>query len=186
MTGLAVVHNTALVPGKMDILAPWILDSDLFPDVSGGVAIEGAFRLVDRRGEVGVECFILRDDSGSLWHIPVTYRANPLVDAVLIGTLHHGVLGKRYIYYGASDPVYKECVEDAIRGRFTEAEISDGRVRSARCCGTGLVKEGLGDCEVIVARGLPIESEGLGALVAFWHSGDRWLSSIVATLRMSS
>jgi hypothetical protein len=49
---------------------------------------------------------------------PLTYRGAPLSDAEdhLIGTTEHGVLGRRWVYDGAHDPVFVNQVLALLRG----------------------------------------------------------------------
>ncbi len=108
---MAVIHRTTLKPGKSDLLAGWL---PARPWHRGGpepdLAKAGGFRLDDPRGEVGIELAAVTDRSGPrplTYHVPLTYRGAPLDGAehALIGTAEHGVLGRRWIYDGAHDPV---------------------------------------------------------------------------------
>ena len=50
--------------------------------------------------------------------VPMTYRAAPLAGAeeALIGTTEHGVLGLRYVYDGARDPVLAAQLGALLQG----------------------------------------------------------------------
>ncbi|WP_405084649.1 maltokinase N-terminal cap-like domain-containing protein [Microbispora sp. NBC_01389] len=109
---MAVIHKTTLTPGKLELLAawlpsqPWYEGGDRHPEL----ARAGGFRLDDPRGEVGIEFMVVTDDSGDeplSYLVPLTYRGAPLdgADHALIGTAEHGVLGPRWIYDGAHDPI---------------------------------------------------------------------------------
>lgn len=109
---MAVIHQTTLTPSKLDLLTrwlptqPWYDGTEREPDLSK----RGGFRLDDPNGEVGIEFMIVTDVSGhepTTYQIPLTYRGAPLEEAAdaLIGTSEHGVLGRRWIYDGAHDPV---------------------------------------------------------------------------------
>jgi hypothetical protein len=108
---VAVIHNTTLRPGKLQLLAawlpsqPWYLDTGQEPEL---VRV-GGFRLDDPAGDVGIEFMLVRDDSGgqpATYQVPMTYRpAARDSSAGLIGTSEHGVLGLRWIYDAAHDPV---------------------------------------------------------------------------------
>ncbi|NWF31411.1 1,4-alpha-glucan branching protein, partial [Streptomyces sp. PKU-EA00015] len=52
------------------------------------------------------------------YHVPLTYHGTPLhgADHALIGTAEHGVLGQRWIYDGAHDPVLVTQLLHAILG----------------------------------------------------------------------
>ena len=107
---MAVIHHTTLTPGKLELLTgwlpaqPWYRGHDGQPDL----ARVGGFRLDDPDGAVGLEFMVVTDAAtGTTYHVPLTYRASELpgADSGLIGTGEHGVLGQRWIYDGARDPV---------------------------------------------------------------------------------
>jgi hypothetical protein len=106
---MATIHTgTTMVPTKLELLTdwlprqPWYLGEGL-PTLSRA----GGFRLDDPAGEVGIEFLLVTDDGGTTYSVPLTYRAAPLAgaDDALVGTSEHGVLGLRWIYDGAHDPV---------------------------------------------------------------------------------
>jgi hypothetical protein len=109
---MAVIHQTTMSPTKLDLLAawlsgqPWYVDTGRAPDLVRA----GGFRLDDPQGEVGIEFMAVTDRSGdgaTTYHVPMTYRGSALagIASALIGTAEHGVLGRRWIYDGAADPV---------------------------------------------------------------------------------
>jgi len=109
---MAVIHNTTLTPGKLELLAawipgqPWYLGEGREPEL----AKAGGFRLDDPSGEVGIEFMAVTDASGpqpTTYLVPLSYRGAPLggADKALIGTAEHGVTGRRWIYDGIHDPV---------------------------------------------------------------------------------
>ncbi|MFE2940666.1 1,4-alpha-glucan branching protein [Streptomyces sp. NPDC059255] len=109
---MAVVHRTTMTPTKLELLTSWLPARPWYR--GGGNAPElsrtGGFRLDDPRGEVGIEFIAVTDASGDrplTYHVPLTYRGEPLAgaDEALVGTSEHGVLGRRWIYDGAHDPV---------------------------------------------------------------------------------
>ena len=53
------------------------------------------------------------------YHVPVTYRGAPLAgaEAALLGTSEHGVLGRRWIYDAAQDPVAVAQLDAFVHGR---------------------------------------------------------------------
>ncbi|MFE7838906.1 1,4-alpha-glucan branching protein [Streptomyces sp. NPDC057474] len=109
---MALIHHTTLTPTKVELLASWLPTR---PWYAGGTATPeltkaGGFRLDDPKGEVGIEFMVVTDTSGPTpvhYLTPLTYRGAPLPDAehALIGTMEHGVLGKRWAYDGCHDPV---------------------------------------------------------------------------------
>ncbi|MFJ3709806.1 1,4-alpha-glucan branching protein [Streptomyces sp. NBC_01387] len=109
---MAVVHRTTLTPTKLELLASWLPEQSWYrgsghqPELTKA----GGFRLDDPQGEVGIEFMAVTDDSGDgpvTYQVPLTYRGAPLdgADHALIGTSEHGVLGQRWVYDGAHDPV---------------------------------------------------------------------------------
>lgn len=120
---MAIIHNTTMSPGKLDLLRvwlpaqPWYLTSGRGPDL----ARVGGFRLDDPAGEVGIEFMVVTDGSGPgaiTYQVPLTYRAGALAAAEggLIGTAEHGVLGRRWIYDGTCDPVLVAQLVALIHG----------------------------------------------------------------------
>ncbi|WP_371484027.1 1,4-alpha-glucan branching protein [Kitasatospora sp. NBC_00315] len=110
---MAVVHRTTMNPTKVELLSVWLPTQ---PWYRGGaraatLAKAGGFRLDDPAGQVGIEFMVATDmsatDRGVSYLLPLTYRDAPLDDAgqALVGTSEHGVLGRRWIYDGAHDPV---------------------------------------------------------------------------------
>jgi hypothetical protein len=63
-------------------------------------------------------------DKGEL-HVPLTYRGAPLegAEAWLLGTSEHSVLGTRWFYDAAGDPVYAQVLAQAILGGGQEADL---------------------------------------------------------------
>ena len=120
---MAIIHNTTMNPGKLDLLAvwlpaqPWYRQTGQEPEL----ARAGGFRLDDPQGEVGIEFMVVTDGSGdraTAYQIPMTYRAGALAgaDGALIGTSEHGVLGLRWIYDGVHDPVLRAQLVALIQG----------------------------------------------------------------------
>jgi hypothetical protein len=119
---VAVVHNTTLVPSKVELLSEWLPSQPWYrgaasPDLSRA----GGFRLDDSAGEVGIEFVVVNDASGSVpmsYLTPLTYRGAPLLGAEdhLIGTTEHGVLGRRWVYDGVHDLIFVEQVLALLAG----------------------------------------------------------------------
>ncbi|MEW1863623.1 MULTISPECIES: maltokinase N-terminal cap-like domain-containing protein [unclassified Streptomyces] len=122
---MAVIHKTTLVPGKLELVAPWLAAQPWY--VGTGRAPElgksGGFRLDDPEGEVGIEFLVVTDTSGEdeprAYLVPLTYRAESLdgADHALIGTTEHGVLGHRWVYDGTHDPVLQAQLLALIQDR---------------------------------------------------------------------
>ena len=120
---MAIIHDTTMSPGKLELLTawlpaqPWYLRTGREPELIKA----GGFRLDDPRGEVGIEFMVVTDGSGdyvTAYHVPLTYRGRELTGAsgALIGTSEHGVLGRRWIYDGAYDPVLVAQLVALIQG----------------------------------------------------------------------
>jgi len=109
---MAVIHQTTLTPGKLELIAAWLPRQPWYAAAGAEPQLDraGGFRLDDPDGAVGLEFMVVTDSSGETpvaYHVPLTYRGAPfdLQAAALIGTAEHGVLGTRWIYDGAYDPV---------------------------------------------------------------------------------
>ncbi|GAA4257554.1 CG0192-related protein [Dactylosporangium darangshiense] len=127
---MALLYRADLTPGKLDLIAGWLPGR---PWYRGPAAPQpervSAFRFDDPAGEVGVETILVRaEPDGPVYQIPLTYRDTPLpgAEAWLLGTSEHSVLGTRWIYDAAGDPVYAAVLAAAILAGGTEAaeEIS--------------------------------------------------------------
>ncbi|RZU46346.1 hypothetical protein EV284_1018 [Streptomyces sp. BK022] len=108
---MSVIHKTTLTPTKVELLTSWLPGRPWYRG-PGTPELErtGGFRLDDPAGEVGIEFVVVTDRSTPepiAYLAPLTYRGAPLAGAedALIGTMEHGVLGKRWVYDGCHDPV---------------------------------------------------------------------------------
>lgn len=142
MSGTAHVHPDAeLRPSKLDLLSAWLPHQAWFDGDASRLERAAFFRFVDPDGEVGIDCMLIAS-GGAVYHVPVTWRAEPLPEGELIGTLEHSVLGTRYCYDAPSDPVYIDELVRVIRDADTDADIvaegEDGvRDRTISVEGTG-------------------------------------------------
>ncbi|MET9346996.1 maltokinase N-terminal cap-like domain-containing protein [Streptomyces termitum] len=123
---MALIHRTTMRPTKQELVAAWLPGRSWY--AAGGRAPEpvtvGGFRLDDPAGEVGVELMAVADGEGPdavVYLVPMTYRGKPLdgAEGALIGTSEHGVLGTRWIYDGAHDPVLVAQAYALLAGRAT-------------------------------------------------------------------
>jgi hypothetical protein len=124
---VAIIHLATIEPGKPELIRGWL---DRQPWGGGGEPeVLGSYRFDDPAGAVGVEGFLVRRDE-RLLHVALTYRDAPLAGAedALVGTTEHSVLGTRWVYAGAADPVAVDCFARALRGRQEPAamELWDG------------------------------------------------------------
>ncbi|MBT2477005.1 1,4-alpha-glucan branching protein [Streptomyces sp. ISL-94] len=121
---MAVIHRTTMTPGKVELLAAWLPNQPWYAGLPGRapqLAKAGGFRLDDPEGEVGMEFMVVTDTAGDspvTYHVPLTYRGAPLDGAehALVGTSEHGVLGLRWVYDGAQDPVLMAQLRALLRG----------------------------------------------------------------------
>jgi hypothetical protein len=121
---MAVIYDTSLKPTKLELLTSWLPSRPWY--VGGAdepeLAKAGGFRLDDPQGEVGIEFLVVTDASGVqpiTYLLPLTYRGAPLDGAehALVGTMEHGVLGRRWAYDGCHDPVLVAQLLALIEGR---------------------------------------------------------------------
>ncbi|MGW0711875.1 maltokinase N-terminal cap-like domain-containing protein [Streptomyces sp. NPDC002643] len=125
---MAIIHHTTLKPTKLELLASWLPTRAWYVGGEGEPELvkAGGFRLDDPEGEVGIEFMVAADGSGPEpvhYLVPLSYRGAPLPDAdhALIGTMEHGVLGKRWAYDGCHDPVVVAELLALFEGR-TQAQ----------------------------------------------------------------
>lgn len=169
---MAVIHNTTLSPTKLELLATWLPRQAWFDSPADELAKAGGFRLDDPAGEVGIEFLIVRAADGTAYLAPMTYRAAPVDGAedALIGTMEHGVLGRRWAYDGDRDPVLRAQLAALVRGEVaaqaqSESDASDPTVLVAA----------RGDASEVRLRRRLAEDEAAppaGAVSAPWRRAD--------------
>lgn len=116
---MAVIHHTVLKPTKLELLTAWLPTRPWYRGTGEPeLAKAGGFRLDDPQGAVGIEFLVVTDVSGA-YLVPLTYRGAPLSGAehALVGTMEHGVLGRRWAYDGCHDPVLVAQLLALIEGR---------------------------------------------------------------------
>ncbi|MET8990643.1 1,4-alpha-glucan branching protein [Nonomuraea wenchangensis] len=122
---MAVIHQTSVKPTKLELLTVWLPTQPWYQGGDGAPSLvkAGGFRLDDPEGEVGIEFMVVADTSGgtrpTAYFVPLTYRGAPLDGAedALVGTMEHGVLGRRWAYDGCHDPVLLAQLAALIEGR---------------------------------------------------------------------
>ena len=100
------------------------------------LSVAGGFRLDDPAGEVGLEMILVRDSGQGnpvLYHVPLSYRGAELAGAedYLLGTSEHGVLGTRWIYDAAGDPVWQRQMRALIAGEVPAQHQNDSNALDA-------------------------------------------------------
>ncbi len=102
---MALYHRATITPSKPEIVAAFTADQPW-----GGPDAEafGAFRFDDPLHRTGLETHLARLADGTVVHVPLTYRDEPLAGAeeALICTTEHSVLGTRWVYDGVRDPLH--------------------------------------------------------------------------------
>jgi hypothetical protein len=131
---MAVIHHTALKPTKLELVTSWLPSRPWYVGSASEPKLvkAGGFRLDDPQGEVGIEFIVVTETSGTHptnYLVPLTYRGAPLDEAehALVGTMEHGVLGRRWAYDGCHDPVLVAQLLALIDGRVQaqDQNISD-------------------------------------------------------------
>jgi hypothetical protein len=170
---VAVIHNTTMDPSKLDLLARWLPDQAWFPGTVSGLTRAGGFRLDDPEGEVGIEIMVIEDGDGNAYAVPMTYRGAPLdgADDGLIGTSEHGVLGRRWVYDGERDPVFRAQLAALLRGDvLAQAQsVSDTVDPAVQVQAVSRISE------VRIARALsddPARPSGRASVSATWKRAD--------------
>ncbi len=178
---MALIHTDAdLVPGKLDLLAAWLPGQPWA--ASGEVTRVASYRFDDPAGEVGIETFVVAVGDAVL-QIPMTYRGAPLEGARLVGEMEHSVLGHRYAYDAATDPVYLDTVRQVVVDGGHEAEwvMPDGTVlprfrTSAAVSGVATDPAAASGTVEVVRR--PLEDDAaerddvVGMLTGTWQGQD--------------
>ncbi|MWV48576.1 hypothetical protein GRS96_04700 [Rathayibacter sp. VKM Ac-2803] len=120
---MALLHHATITPTKLELVEAWAPAQPWSP--AGGFAQLGAYRFDDPAGEVGIEALIVQAPGGPVLQVPVTYRGAPLEggEPWLIGTTIHSVLGDRWVYDAAGDPVAVAAFATAIRTGGVQADI---------------------------------------------------------------
>jgi hypothetical protein len=131
---MALLHQAELHPTKLELLAAWLPGRDWYQEQAAADLLRvAAYRFDDPAGAVGIETLLVRAGNGPIHQVPLTYRGAPLDggDRWLVGTTHHSVLGRRWVYDACGDPVYAAALASAIfavTGQAEEFFEVDGRL----------------------------------------------------------
>lgn len=127
---MAMIYNTTLRPSKLEMLAGWLPGQDWFHGDASQLVALGAYRFDDPAGEVGMEGHILTAGDDTVYHVPLSYRGSSFDggEPFLLGTVDHGVLGRRWFFDAEGDPVYRDALTTTIveGGREAPEFESDG------------------------------------------------------------
>ncbi|MFV0450962.1 MAG: maltokinase N-terminal cap-like domain-containing protein [Propioniciclava sp.] len=192
MSGTAAVHTDAtLSPSKLDLLAAWLPQQSWFDGDASDLERVAFFRFVDPDGEVGLDSMLIAS-GGQIYHVPVTWRAEELADADLIGTLEHSGLGTRYCYAANTDPVYVAELVRVIREGDTAADIvAEGSGETVpptmAVAGSGVVTTADVSGQIRLIRVLDAAHEDTkgarGMLVGTWTYDGQEREDVLAVLR---
>ncbi|WP_168627074.1 MULTISPECIES: hypothetical protein [unclassified Cryobacterium] len=121
---MAILHQAEIVPSKRDMVAKFVAGREWAGDLPEDWERIAAYRFDDPAGEVGIETMLIGTQGGPVLQVPLTYRGAPLegADEWLIGTAEHSVLGTRWFYDAAGDPVYAQMLATTILGGGREAD----------------------------------------------------------------
>lgn len=130
---MASIHRTTMTPTKLELLTAWLPKQSWYVgDAETPELVKaGGFRLDDPEGAVGIEFMVVVDATTQepvAYLVPMGYRDAALdgvPDEALIGTSEHGVLGTRWIYDGAHDPVLTAQLRELLRGKSTPQHQSE-------------------------------------------------------------
>ena len=123
---MALIYTADISPSKLELVQVWAPTQPWFP---AGADVElsnaGAYRVDDPDGEVGIETLLFSVGDGTEIQVPLTYRGAPLEGAEhhLITTMKHSVLGDRWVYDGAGDPVYIATTATTVLTGKAQAEL---------------------------------------------------------------
>ncbi|WP_111766091.1 maltokinase N-terminal cap-like domain-containing protein [Nakamurella deserti] len=172
---MAQIYRTTLTPSKLDLAAGWLAGRAWYRGSGAPDLVKaGGFRLDDPDGEVGCEFMVVRDADGTCYQLPVTYRGAPVdgADEALVGTTEHGVLGRRWVYDGADDPLLLTVLAGFLNGEVpaqaqSESDTLDPTVLAVLSGGPAVPAD-LDIVRVLVAGELPA---GRGHVSGTWHDG---------------
>ena len=178
---MAVIHHTTIKPTKLELLTSWLPTRSWYSGGDGPELVKsGGFRLDDPEGEVGIEFMAVTDVSGTdsvAYLVPMTYRGAPLDGAedALIGTMEHGVLGRRWVYDACHDPVavaqLLALIEGKVQAQAQSTSDTEDRDVARSYDGAELDPEGLRVSRVLQPDTEP-DSGATGHVVSWWQTPD--------------
>lgn len=144
---MSIIFDTTLSPSKYELLAAWLPTQPWFVGDVRQLSPVGAYRVDDPEGEVGFEGHLFTAGDACVYHVPLSYRGAPLDrgEQFLVGTMEHGVLGRRWASDAIGDPVFRAVlaaviVQGGTGSREYLVDATGGEVEcspSVRVAGTG-------------------------------------------------
>ena len=179
---MADIYAAQLNPGKLDVINAWVTKQDWAAELdldANPLEPVTAYRFDDPAGEVGLEVHIVRSADMYL-QVPLSYRGAPLegADDAFVANMDHSVLGRRWVYAGMGDPLFRQRLDDAIATAGTSAKqylVDEAGHRDheitevAHAFGTGPLP-GAGDVEMLYQLDLDSSVDGSegGLLLGRW------------------
>lgn len=181
---MADIYSAQLDPGKLDVITKWLTSQDFAAGLDlAPLETVTAYRFDDPNGKVGLEVHIVRSGD-RYFQVPLTYREAPLegADEAFIANMDHSILGKRWVYAGMGDPLFRDRLDAAIATAGTSAKqyrVDDegNRIEEitevAHAFGTGPLA-GAEDVELLHQLTLESPAEGSegGLLLGRWPGQD--------------
>lgn len=183
---MADIYAAQLNPGKLDVVTDWVAKQDWAAELdlaANPLETVTAYRFDDPAGEVGIEIHIVKSGD-QLLQVPLTYRGEPLegADEAFVANMDHSVLGKRWVYAGMGDPLFRQRLDHIIATASTaakqyrvDAEGNRGEeiTAVAHAFGTGPLP-GAGDVEILyrLSPESPAEKSDAGLLLGRWDGQD--------------
>lgn len=169
---MGIIYNTSMKPSKNELVAAWLVRQDFFTSKKEPkLEHVGGFRLEDPAGAVGIEFRLYADNadlSDVIYHVPLTYRDAPLKSAqqYLMGTSEHGILGTRYIYDAAGDPVFTAQLEALANGANLPQHHSESFTEEPRVRAKGNVQ----GKKLEIVRKPVVGRHGPDGIIGFWEN----------------
>ncbi|WP_166972832.1 maltokinase N-terminal cap-like domain-containing protein [Brevibacterium atlanticum] len=183
---MADIYAAQLNPGKLEVITEWVTRQDWAAELdldANPLKKVTAYRFDDPAGEVGIEVHIVASGD-QLLQVPLTYRAAPLegADDAFVANMEHSILGKRWVYAGMGDPLFRQRLDHTIATASTAAKqyrVDDAGNRQneitevAHAFGTGPLP-GAGDVEMLyrLSPESPAEKSDAGLLLGRWDGQD--------------
>jgi hypothetical protein len=174
-----IYPGATLTPHFRDFLPAWVARQPWY-EGAGVPALTpvGYFRFEDPAEAVGIETHLI-SDGARLYQVPMTYRDAPLdgAEGSLIATAEHSVLGTRWIYDGAADPVWAErllhlVLIGGVSDHSSKRGVGPAEARGRRVDQPGMLTYGTAAINlkrVVVSGDLDLDPGILGLVSGIWY-----------------